>query len=124
MTQKRLILALIVVAVVGIGAFLGFHSVFSPAPGITSANFERLRTQMTVAQVEQLFGGPCHEKVALEPGDFAEETQIWRLGEDTVRVSFTKQGWVCGGTATFAGRSHVLVHHETFWEMLSRFARR
>ena len=114
---------MVVVAGLGLVGLVGYYLLPS-SPGITAANFDRLRTHMTVDQVEQLFGGPCHEKVALEPGAFAEQMQIWRAGDDSVRVSFTTQGWVCGGTATFAGRSHVLVHHEAFWELVTRFARR
>jgi hypothetical protein len=132
MTKKRLVLLLVVLACVVLAGYMGFKYAFSLSPGIAPANFDRLRAEMTVHQAERLFGGPCHDKVPFEPedkmplrsGDFVDHMQIWRVGEDEIRVSFAHQGKVCGGTATFGGRSEMLVEHPSLLERLSRIVLR
>jgi hypothetical protein len=124
MTKKRLLVSLVLVACLAAAGYAVVRCFVMPAPGVTAENFALLRAEMSAEETDGLFGGPCDEQVPYEPGDFADHQRIWRRGDDTIRVAFTKQGKVCAGTATFAGRSAILVHHPSLTEKLSRLFHR
>lgn len=124
MIKKRCPLLCLFIGCLAVTGWLVVQYALSLAPGITLANFDRLRPEMTVEQAEILLGGPCHERLPCDPGDFADHMRIWRQGDDVIRVSFTKLGKVCGGTATFRGRSAMVVYHPSLVETLSRIVRR
>ena len=120
MTKRRCLILGLLVACLGLTGYLLLQYAMPLAPGITAANFDRLRPGMGAEQAEALLGGPCHEQRPCSPGDFANHIRIWRQGDDVIHVAFTKQGMVCGGTATFQGRSAMVVHHPSLVETLSR----
>jgi hypothetical protein len=55
MTKKRLLL--IAAVPLTIAVTLGVLALLPPSPGVTKANFDRIEKGMTLAEVEEIFGG-------------------------------------------------------------------
>jgi hypothetical protein len=57
-TKKHLLLiAALLIAVITLA--LGLLAMMPPGPGVTKANFDRIKEGMTRAEVEEIFGGPA-----------------------------------------------------------------
>ena len=74
MTTKRVVL--ISLLPLSIAVTLGVLMVLPPRTGVTKANFDRIETGMTLAEVEEIFG----EKATLMGGG-GDKFMLWETGE-------------------------------------------
>jgi hypothetical protein len=86
-SKKRKLLVLVLVAcVVGAGGVAAWYTM-TPEPGVTAANFERLRPGMTPKQCESILGGPA----SLAVGSRLGLTLIWVGEAGSVSVFFSPE---------------------------------
>ena len=113
MTKKRryLISAGLLAACVGLA--LGVLAMLPPRPGVTKANFDRIKNGMTLTELEAIFGGEPNQFVFSSKG-----TCIGRgwIGPDEAYVyltvsneSVTEKQWFVS-TETFAERLRRWLH--------------
>jgi hypothetical protein len=87
MGRRRLLPAAVALAVIA-GAVIAWPRL--PRPGVTRANYERIRGGMTRAEVEGIFGGPGEPSSS----DQADGNRLWRGPGLAVLVWFDEQGRV------------------------------
>jgi hypothetical protein len=86
-----------VVGVVGIAAFL-----LGPRSPVNPDNFEKIQVGMTLAEVEDILGGPGRPVSVWNrsgrrnaAGELAQETcRVWEGGETVITIFFDEQGVV------------------------------
>jgi hypothetical protein len=68
MPKKRLLL--IASFPFTIALTLGVLAMLPPSPGVTKANFDRIKEGMTKAEVEEILGGPAETKTPTTVGNW------------------------------------------------------
>jgi hypothetical protein len=119
--RKRLLLAFGLVACLGLAALVAWH-LWPPKPGVTEANFHRLRVGMSEEEVGAVLGGPGEFVCAMTCSHF----QYWEGGHCRVGIRFSDVGGdgvsaESGGLTTDDGRTVDLPPEPTpFFEQLRR----
>jgi hypothetical protein len=92
----------------------------TPEPGISMANFRRLRPGMTEEAVIAAFGRPGDKG----PGFFTQDpnTEIWTGGPEDAIISLTfdPEGLLIEGTAWVGGRPGEALQRSSFLNRLRR----
>jgi hypothetical protein len=85
MKNRRRIL-LIASLPLAVGVIIGVLAMLPPRPGITMANFNRIRSGMTESDVEEIFGEEGVEMVYFIAGD--EPQKDWIHWDATAKIGF------------------------------------
>jgi hypothetical protein len=107
MTKKRLLL--IATMPLAVAVTLAVLLMLPPSPGVTKANFDRIRTGMTVAEVEEAFGGQSIDDAPKRGGWF----ELRWLADDGSRVFIV--------FLDDCVASKLWPNHETFFDKIRRW---
>jgi hypothetical protein len=107
--KKKYLLLLVAIAVIGVLALV----VVLPGPGVTKANFGRIKVGMTFAEVVKIFG----------------ERPTWAFHDNELDPSEVREGWVADDwSIAWVGFAQGRVYwlrwedsNETLWEKLHRW---
>jgi hypothetical protein len=88
MTKKRRLFVLLAAAAVGVAGCLVWYFALNPGPGVTLANFDRVREGMSKEEVEAILGPPGVDQELRDRHQITYRLSIWEADDLRLTVHY------------------------------------